>query len=110
MKPTFNLTFPITFVLSAAWLLGQPASALSQEALTPKQGDQLSHDLVPSTPSQDFFRQGQQQMEREAQYLYQRQHSSNEPILEDNVNPQAELDQLPQLEPSLRTLPTQEDQ
>ncbi len=100
MKLRFtHITIAAAFVLSTVGLLSQQTSAASQESpLTPAQANQFSRDLVPSTPSQDFFRQGQQRIEREIQLLLQRRNASSEELLRINVNSQAELDRLPQLQ------------
>lgn len=70
-------------VFSTAFLLAAETSANAQQTipnLTPPQAQNLSRDLFPST-SQDFFRQGNNALEREIQLLRQRQLSSNKPIL-----------------------------
>ncbi|MDZ8109553.1 MAG: hypothetical protein RM338_28560 [Nostoc sp. DedQUE12a] len=70
-------------VFSAAFLLAAETSAKAQQTiptLTPRQTQNLSRDLVQSS-SQDFFRQGNNALEREIQLLTDRQVSSNKPIL-----------------------------
>ncbi|HEY9632515.1 MAG TPA: hypothetical protein V6D14_03860 [Coleofasciculaceae cyanobacterium] len=102
MKQVFT---PITIVTATvsllAGLLSQQASAWanSQSPLSPTQAAQLSRDLIPSQP-QEFFRQGQERFEAEIQNLIKRQTTSTEPPLEINVNPQVELERLPQVQPT----------
>jgi hypothetical protein len=69
-------------VSTALLVFGQTAVNAQQQlpTLTPAQTQQLSRDLVPHN-SQEFFRQGQELMEREIQLLRQRQISPNEPVL-----------------------------
>jgi hypothetical protein len=102
MKPNFtHITLAIAFVFSTAWLPGKQALAVeNQESpLTPAQAQQLSRDLIPS-PSQEFFQQGREMLEKEIQLLNQRQNTTSEPPLQINVEPQTELDRLPQLQPT----------
>lgn len=70
---------------TALLMLGNTAVNAQQQlpSLTPAQTQQLSRDLVPHS-SQDFFRQGQELMEREIELLRQRQISNNEPVLKLN--------------------------
>ncbi|MBD2203456.1 hypothetical protein H6G33_18670 [Calothrix sp. FACHB-1219] len=67
---------------TALFMLGNTAVNAQQQlpSLTPAQTQQLSRDLVPHS-SQDFFRQGQELMEREIELLRQRQVSNDEPVL-----------------------------
>ena len=102
MKVNFTQkAIAISCVLSAAWLLSNQtfAAANPESPLTPAQAQRLSRDLVPSN-SQDFFRQGQLRLQREIQRLTPRQNASTESPLKIKVNPQAELDRLPQLQPT----------
>ena len=101
MKLTYT-TLGIALLLSIAGLLGEQRAAVAgQESLTSLQANQLSRDLLPSTPSQDFFRQGRQLIEREILLLNQRQNAaSTVPILKIDVEIQTEIDRLPQLKPS----------
>ncbi|MBD2354684.1 hypothetical protein H6G41_08575 [Tolypothrix sp. FACHB-123] len=71
---------------TAVLVFGNTAVNAQQQLpnLTPVQTQQLSRDLVPHS-SQEFFRQGQELMEREIELLRQRQISNNEPVLK--VNP-----------------------
>ncbi len=101
MKLTYT-TLGIALLLSTAGLLGEQRAAVAgQESLTQSQVNQFSRDLLPNTPSQDFFQQGRQRMEREILLLNQRQKAaSTEPILKIDVEIQTEIDRLPQLKPS----------
>jgi hypothetical protein len=101
MKLTYT-TLGIALLLSIAGLLGEQTAAVAgQESLTQAQVNQFSRDLLPNTPSQDFFRQGRQRIEREILLLNQRQKAaSTEPILKIDVEIQTEIDRLPQLKPS----------
>lgn len=103
MKLNFtHITLAIAFVFSTAWLPEKQALAVeNQESplLTPAQAQQLSRDLIPS-PSQEFFQQGREMLEKEIQLLNQRQNTATEPPLQINVEPQTELDRLPQLQPT----------
>ena len=98
MKLTYT-TVAIALLLSIAGLLSKPTVAVAnQESLSL---EQLSRDLIPTTPSQEFFQQGQQKIEREIFLLEQRQNAAlSEPILKINVDTSTELDRLPQLQPS----------
>ncbi|BAY21069.1 hypothetical protein NIES2100_08140 [Calothrix sp. NIES-2100] len=73
---------------TALLAFGQTAVHAQQQlpSLTPAQTQHLSRDLVPYN-SQEFFRQGQELMEREIQLLRQRQTSTNEPVLKVNSIP-----------------------
>ncbi len=101
MKRT-PITLATALLLLMAGLLGEQTSAIAgQESLTPAQINRLSRDLVPRTPSQDLFEQGQRRLETEIRLLNQRRNaSSTEPILKINGDGQAEIDRLPQLQPS----------
>lgn len=100
MKLT-HLTIATALLLSTGLLTQQSSALANQESLTPEQANRLSHDLIPSTPSQDFFQQGQQKTEREIERLLQRQNAdSNEPLLRMNVDTQQEINRLPQIQPS----------
>ena len=102
MKSNFTyMTLAIAFVFSTAWLPEKQALAVENQEypLTPAQAQQLSRDLIPS-PSQEFFQQGREMLEKEIRLLDQRQHTSTEPPLKINVEPQTELDRLPQLQPT----------
>jgi hypothetical protein len=111
MKPILtSITTVTALVFSAAWLLGeQTAASAGQEAptLTPSQAQQLQRDLVPHN-SQDFFRQGQERIEREIQLLSESQRASSEPLLKINVNTQTPQDRLPLLQLYQFTQPSPE--
>jgi hypothetical protein len=109
MKRHFTpITLAIALAVSTAWLIGEPTKAVASESsgLTPSEANRLSRDLATPSPSQDFFRQGQQMMEGEIQRLLQRQNASSdsplktEPSFQNNVDIQKELDRLPQLQPN----------
>lgn len=95
------ITTATAFLLSTIALLGEQTSAFAgQERLTPAQINRLSRDLLPTTPSQDFFQQGRQRIEREL-FLNRRENAaSTEPPLKINVDTQAEINRLPQLQPT----------
>lgn len=100
MKLVFiNIRIASATVLLLAGLLAQQSSANSQSSLTPAQSARIARDLVPSQ-SQEFFRQGQEKLEREIQHLRQQQTASPESPLKVNVNPQTELERLPQVQPT----------
>ncbi len=93
---------------SVVWLVGEQAAAIAQLSPSAKISAptaQLSRDVAPFP---NFFQQGQESLDREIQLLYQRQNapsassgeSLSEPPLKINVNPQAERDRLPQIQPS----------
>ena len=73
---------------TALLVFGQTAVNAQQDLprLTPTQIQNISRDLVPYN-SQEFFRQGQELMEREIQLLRQRQISPKEPVLKVNSIP-----------------------
>ncbi len=95
MKLT-RTTIATALLLSIVGLLGEQTSAVaSSESLTPERANQLSRDLLPRSPSQEFFEQGRQRIERELLLLNQRQNaSSTEPVLKINADTQAEIDRL----------------
>ncbi|MDZ8056032.1 MAG: hypothetical protein RMX68_031670 [Aulosira sp. ZfuVER01] len=84
------------FGITALLLTGQTAvhAEPALPRLTPQQTQRLSRDLVPYN-SQDFFRKGQELMEREIQILQQRQLTANQPVLKVNVIPQIKKDNPP---------------
>ncbi len=100
------ITLAIALALNTAWFAGGSTRAVASEksGLTGSQANRLSRDLATPSPSQDFFRQGQQRMEGEIQRLLQRQNASSEspiqtePSFQNNVDIQKELDRLPQLQ------------
>lgn len=103
MKLTWSITIAIAIMFSSALLLGKQTSAVaSPGSMAP--GVNLGRDLVPSR-SQELFRQWQERIEKEAQNLIQKSSraSSSEPLLRTNVEPQVELERLPQLQPDDRT-------
>jgi len=97
MKLTY-ITITTALLLSITGLLGEQTVAVAnQESLSL---DHLYRDLVPTTPSQDFFQQGQQKIEREILFLEQGQNTtSTEPLLKINVDTQTQIERLPQLQP-----------
>ena len=111
MKPILtSITTLTALVFSAAWLLCEQTAAWTQQeapTLTPSQVQQLQRDLVPHN-SQDFFRQGQERIEREIQLLSESQRASSEPLLKINVNTQTQQDRLPHLQPYEFTQPSPE--
>ncbi|WP_256973396.1 hypothetical protein [Nostoc sp. T09] len=99
LKLVFTRFMKVTaFVgFSTALLLARQTAVNAEQAfprLTPQQTQHLSRDLVPYN-SQEFFRQGQELMEREIQLLRQRQLSANEPVLKVNLRPPVKKDRLP---------------
>lgn len=78
-------------------LLGKQPTALSQVVSTPAPEEQLSRDMAPFP---NFFQEGLKNRQKEIQTLLERQDASTEPPLKNNVNPQAQLDRLPQIQPS----------
>jgi hypothetical protein len=115
MKPiSTRITLAIAFLLSTVGSLGQQSSASAnsiESPLTPAQANRLSRDLVPSR-SQEFFQQGRDEIDRQIRILQQhkRQNASGRPVLQLNQNSQAELEQLPQLQPQDFWQPPQSQQ
>ncbi len=106
MKPiSTKVILAIACVISTAGLFGQPSSAWanSESPLTPAQAQRLSRDLIPS-PSQNFFQEGQERLEREIVILLQRQRSEGQPILKIRNNEINEINQLPQAD--IESLPS----
>lgn len=96
MKLTY-ITLATALLFSITALLGEQTVAVANQES--KTLDQLSRDLIPTTPSQDFFQRGQQQLEREILLLEQRQNAAaTEPLIKINVDTQTEIDILPQLQ------------
>lgn len=83
-------------VYLVAFLLIEQASATGQQPPrpTPVQAQHLSRDFFGSD-SQDFFKQGQDVIEREIQILMKRQRASTEPVLKVNPQPRIEKDRSP---------------
>ena len=98
MKLTFPRFLAVnSLILSAAFLLSGQTSANAQQQftnLTPAQTQRLSRDLFPSS-SQDFFKQGNDLIEREIQILRQRKLSSTEPVLKIDLIPRVKKGPLP---------------
>jgi hypothetical protein len=80
-------TLKITSIIfSTVLLAGHTTSqTLAQVPITPAQAQHLSRDLIP-TDSQDFFRQGRNNLEREIQALQTR--LAPEPLLKINYEKQ----------------------
>lgn len=93
MKAIFT-TLAIAF---GVWLIVKQPAAWSQVVSTPTPVSQLSRDM---SRFPNFFQEGLEQREKEIQHLLDRQEAATEPALKNNVNPQAELDRLPQIQPS----------
>ena len=93
MKATFS-TLAIAFVV---WLLIKQPTTLSQVSSNPISDSQLSRNL---TPVPNFFQEGLKKTEVEIHLLIHTEDTSREPALKNNVNSQAELDRLPQIQPS----------
>ncbi|MDF5734711.1 MAG: hypothetical protein V7L04_10075 [Nostoc sp.] len=77
-------------IVSTAFFLALQTSVKAQQVfptLTPTQAQHLSRDLVPFN-SQDFFRQGNDSIQREIQILRQRQLRSIKPVLKIDLVPQ----------------------
>ncbi len=78
----WGLLLPGLVIVSSSSMAAQAAPP----PLTRSQIRQINNDLLPSS-SQDFFRQGQKQLDREVLRLYQQQDTSAQPILRINVAP-----------------------
>lgn len=87
-----------TAFLAAIVVLGQQNLVLASLApLTPAQLAQFARDFAPYP---DFFQQGRELFEQEIQRMYQQQNAVHESPLKIELNPQAEIDRLPQIQPS----------
>ena len=93
MKATFS-TLAIAFVV---WLLIKQPTTLSQVSSNPISDSQLSRDL---TPVPNFFQEGLKKTEVEIHRLIHTGDISAQHPLNNKVNPQVELDRLPQIQPS----------
>lgn len=110
MKPRFTpITIAIALAFNLAWFASEPNRVAANEripGLTPSAANRLSRDLAYPSPSQNFFQQGQQMMEKEIRCLQTGREASSNPgcpqdsselLLDNKVNAQGELDRLPQL-------------
>lgn len=94
MKPTRIIT---TTALLLAGLVGQQSLAIAGvERLTPEQVNRITRDV---TAFPDFYERGREQFEQEIQRLQERQDAEPEPTLTINIDPQAEIDRIPQVKP-----------
>jgi ABC-type bacteriocin/lantibiotic exporter with double-glycine peptidase domain len=100
MKAIFT-TLAIAF---GVWLIVKQPAALGQVASTPIPTSQLSRDM---SRFPNFFQQGLEHREKEIRHLLDRQEAATEPPLQNNVNPQTELDRLPQIQPNNFPIPPQ---
>jgi hypothetical protein len=95
MKPTRIIT---ATALLLAGLVGQQAPAIAEgERLTPERVNRTTRDV---TTFPDFYERGEEQFDREIERLRQRQDAESEPTLTIDVDPQAEIDRLPQVTPN----------
>ena len=104
---------PITLailVCNLAWLVSEPTKAIASQEfrLSPSQANRLSRDLATPSPSQNFFQQGRDQMEREIQHLMHRQNTVTEPPLRTDESINQQLERIPQLQPDEFNQPAQE--
>ncbi len=67
-------------VIGGCIAVDHPANAQSLPSFTPQQLNRLGRDLAP-TNSQDFFRQGRAQLEREIQILEQTRAATSRSLL-----------------------------
>lgn len=84
--------------IASLTLVGTPAIAnptLGINRLGGGQLSRLSRDLIQPSPSEDFFRQGKIQMERELQRLAQQQGVLSEEILKVKPDPRQLEDVIP---------------
>jgi hypothetical protein len=103
MKPLFcHKRFLTALVLSTVCLLSQQTSALTDPVVSG-----IDSGLYPHRP-EELFRQWQEKVDREIQRLTAGENALREPEFENNVNPQAELERLPQLQPDTFSQPVQE--
>lgn len=97
MKPTRVIA---ATALLLAGFVGQQAPAIAGvERLTPEQVNRITRDV---TTFPDFYERGREQFEKEIQRLQERQDTEPEPTLNIDVDPQAEIDRIPQLRPNSR--------
>jgi hypothetical protein len=103
MKPLFcHKRFLTALVLSTVCLLSQQSLAFADPVVSG-----VYSDLYPYRP-EELFRQWQQKVDREIQRLTAGENALSEPEFENNVNPQSELERLPQLQPDTFSQPVQE--
>lgn len=93
MKATFS-TIAIAFIV---WLLVKQPATLSQGVQNPRPPSQLSRDLAPVP---NFFQEGLKKTEVEIHRLMHSGETANKRPLTTKVNSKAELDRLPQIQPS----------
>lgn len=96
--------FTTLAIACGVWLIVKQPAALGQVVSTPTPASQLSRDM---SRFPNFFQEGLEQREKEIQHLLDRQEAASEPALKNNVNPQAELDRLPQIQPNNFPTPPQ---
>jgi hypothetical protein len=89
--------FTTLAIACGVWLIVKQPAAFSQVASTPTPASQFSRDM---SRFPNFFQEGLEHREKEIQRLIHRQEAATEPSLTNNVNPQAELDRLPQIQPN----------
>jgi hypothetical protein len=108
MKAIFSYkTLITTLVLSTTCLLSQQTLAVANPVVVNPVLPDFSSGLFPSR-SQELFREWQQRVDREIRNLTSVGKASPEPRFENNVNPEVELEDLPQLKPDTLSQPTQE--
>ncbi len=103
----YHKTLVTALVLSTACLLSQQTFAFANPAVVNPVLPDFSSGLFPSR-SQELFREWQEKVEREIRNLTSAGKVSPEPRFENNVNPEVELENLPQLKPDTLSQPTQE--
>jgi hypothetical protein len=107
MKSIFSHKSLVTaLVLSTACLLSQQTLAFANPAVVNPAFPDFSSGLLPSR-SQELFREWQEKVDREIRNLTSAGKASPEPRFENNVNPEVELEDLPQLKPDTPSQATQ---
>ena len=89
--------FTTLAIACGVWLIVKQPAALSQVPSPLAPTSQLSRDM---SRFPNFFQEGLEDREKEIQHLLDRQEAATEPVLQNNVNSQAELDRLPQIQPN----------
>lgn len=107
MKSIFShKTIATALVISTASLLSQQTLVFANPAVVNPVFPDISNGLFPSR-SQELFREWQEKVDKEIRNLTSAGKPSPEPRFENNVNPEVELESLPQLKPDTPSQPTQ---
>jgi hypothetical protein len=107
MKSIFShKTIATALVVSTASLFSPQALVFANPAVVNPALPDFSSGLFPSR-SQELFREWQEKVDREIRNLTSAGKVPPEPRFENNVNPEVELESLPQLKPDTPSQPTQ---